>query len=424
MNSKRQSKTSGVIPASAEKGFVLIAVIMLLIILALIGTVAVITTTTEIKISSNYKTNAKSLYAAQAGTEEARARLRGSSSDVNYVGDDSSPPNELWSVYVGTSSSWETTDDPDHDSNYTKTGVNSIQSDISYWVKIRHKKWTDCTATEQDTVDKSNTSGGTPGDPDIIYYGYATSTATTAVPFTSDVAPATASPVEIITSYGSSNKSLNIIEVQARQNPGPPIPGAIYGNNVDIRGNVTISGDDECSSDADPVPAVAYVTDPPPNQGGNISLESDADVGTITQITALDLESQVNTLESIKTVTLTGDQTGYSVCSESNYEVAYCDATILSPDNELDLNNVTGYGTLVIKGNVNFGGSVTWYGLIIVYGNIEVSGNGNNIHGAILADNISQLSGNININYNSCKLNNANNSYLYSIFRWKDKKLN
>ena len=420
MNSKRQSKTSGVIPASDEKGFVLIAVIMLLIILALIGTVAVITTTTEIKISSNYKTNAKSLYAAQAGTEEARARLRGSSSDVNYVGDDSSPPNELWSVYVGTSSSWETTDDPDHDSNYTNTGVNSIQSDISYWVKIRHKKWSDCTDAEQDTViDTSNTSGGTPGDPDIIYYGYATSTATTAVPFTSDDAPATASPVEIITSYGSSNKSLNIIEVQARQNPGPPIPGAIYGNNVDIKGNVTINGDDEGCSD-DSVPTVAYVTSL--DQDGNTSLVSDAGESIISPV--LDLESQVNTLESIKTVTLTEDQTGYSVGSSSNYEVVYCDATILSPDNELDLNNVTGYGTLVIKGNVNFGGSVTWYGLIIVYGNIEVSGNGNNIHGAILADNISQLSGNININYNSCKLNNANNSYLYSIFRWEDKKLN
>jgi hypothetical protein len=158
------------------------------------------------------------------------------------------------------------------------------------------------------------------------------------------------------------------------------------------------------------------------DQDGNTSLVSDAGESIISPV--LDLESQVNTLESIKTVTLTEDQTGYSVGSSSNYEVVYCDATILSPDNELDLNNVTGYGTLVIKGNVNFGGSVTWYGLIIVYGNIEVSGNGNNIHGAIVANNISQLSGNININYNSCNLNDANNSYLYSIFRWKDKKLN
>jgi hypothetical protein len=32
-----------------------------------VGTVGVLTTTTEVKISSNYKTNAQSLYVAQAG---------------------------------------------------------------------------------------------------------------------------------------------------------------------------------------------------------------------------------------------------------------------------------------------------------------------------------------------------------------------
>ena len=41
--------------------------IALIAILALGGTVGVLTTTTEVKISSNYKTNAQSLYVAQAG---------------------------------------------------------------------------------------------------------------------------------------------------------------------------------------------------------------------------------------------------------------------------------------------------------------------------------------------------------------------
>ncbi len=81
MNSKRQSKTSGVIPASAEKGFVLIAVIMLLIILALIGTVAVITTTTEIKISGNYKTRTQSFYIAEAGVHRAIGMLNDATTD-------------------------------------------------------------------------------------------------------------------------------------------------------------------------------------------------------------------------------------------------------------------------------------------------------------------------------------------------------
>ncbi len=48
-----------------EKGIVFIAIIALIAILALVGTVGVLTTTTEVKISSNYKTNAQALYAAK-----------------------------------------------------------------------------------------------------------------------------------------------------------------------------------------------------------------------------------------------------------------------------------------------------------------------------------------------------------------------
>ncbi len=60
-----------------EKGIVFIAIIALIAILVLVGTVGVLATTTEVKISSNYKTGIKALYAAQAGIEEARENKRG-----------------------------------------------------------------------------------------------------------------------------------------------------------------------------------------------------------------------------------------------------------------------------------------------------------------------------------------------------------
>jgi hypothetical protein len=103
-----------------EKGIVLIAAIGLIAVLSLIGAMGIITTATEIKISSNYKTNAKALYAAQAGTEEARAQLRGSSSNANYAGD-TVIDDSLWAAYILTSSaSWEPDpDDPDYDAAYT-----------------------------------------------------------------------------------------------------------------------------------------------------------------------------------------------------------------------------------------------------------------------------------------------------------------
>lgn len=50
-----------------EKGMVFIIAIALVAILALVGSTAVITTTTDIKISSNYKNNVQAFYVAEAG---------------------------------------------------------------------------------------------------------------------------------------------------------------------------------------------------------------------------------------------------------------------------------------------------------------------------------------------------------------------
>lgn len=58
-----------------EKGVVLIAAIALVAILALVGTVSVITTDTDLKISSNYKTNVHAFYTAEAGIQDGINRL-------------------------------------------------------------------------------------------------------------------------------------------------------------------------------------------------------------------------------------------------------------------------------------------------------------------------------------------------------------
>ncbi|MHC4182412.1 MAG: pilus assembly PilX N-terminal domain-containing protein [Planctomycetota bacterium] len=302
MNTKQQSKTLDV--DTGEKGVVLIAAIALMAVLALVGVVAAVTTNTEIKISSNYNTSVQASYAAQAGIEEARARLRGLSSDANYAGDPAASPNETWSAYILTSDNWASTDDPDYVGTYTNyipttsnhentaTETNTIQAtpDISYWAKIRHKKWSDCTATEQTAVDTSNTSG-TPGDTDIIYYGYVTSTSTTAEQFTSDTDPDNASPVEIITSYGSSGNGSGVIEVQARKHPGPPVLAPIYGYDIDADGDITINGNDACGSED--LPAVAYVN----TEAFDGSIIIDSSVSIKEQITpALDINWRPNKL--------------------------------------------------------------------------------------------------------------------------------
>ncbi len=419
-------KRSRISTGTDEKGMVILSALALISIIAVLATVCVTSTFTEIKLSSNYKTGTQAFYAAQAGTEEARTRLRGSSSDPNYAGDPAANPDPTWSAYILTSSSWQTSDDPDYVDTYTNyipttsshtnttVATNTLQTtpDISYWVKIRHKREADLFPTEQYTDNGSGTN-------DIIYYGYATPASTTLEQFTTTNAnPTTGSPVEIITSYGSSGTSSDIIEIQTRKYyPGPPIPAAVYGDKeVHLHGSdVNIIGDDACSSGS--VPAVTYV--------GGVKLHDiytlTSDAGETTQITALDLATHIDELESIATVTLTGNQTNYTVGSSSNYEVVFCDAGI----GELELNNVTGYGILAVRGKIKFKNNTNWNGLIIASGEIKFEGDTiGTINGAILSADTPYIKGKVDVYYNSCEIDKATGSIRYDIFRWEDKNLN
>jgi len=61
---------------SDERGVILVAVILLMSVLALLGTTAMITTRTTFKISGNYRSGQEALYVAQGGAEYGLNRLR------------------------------------------------------------------------------------------------------------------------------------------------------------------------------------------------------------------------------------------------------------------------------------------------------------------------------------------------------------
>ena len=72
MQVKRYPRTS----LSDEKGMALVAGLLLVAVLMLLGTTAVMTSTTDMKISGNYKSNSQAFFVAEAGTENARGNLR------------------------------------------------------------------------------------------------------------------------------------------------------------------------------------------------------------------------------------------------------------------------------------------------------------------------------------------------------------
>lgn len=68
-----------------EKGMVLVVVVLILGVLVLLGSTAIMSTTTDMKISGNYKVGSQAFYIADAGIERARNLLRSSYSGAGSL---------------------------------------------------------------------------------------------------------------------------------------------------------------------------------------------------------------------------------------------------------------------------------------------------------------------------------------------------
>jgi hypothetical protein len=422
-----------------EKGFILPLGLMFLAIISILGTTAVIVTTTDLKIGSNYRASEQAFYAAEAGIEEARARLKGSSTADNYVGDTStSTYAPWWSAYILTSDSWQTSDDPGYNANYNNyipTSVshinpsitaNSLQTDILYFVKIRHKREYDAeqsghTTSSPHYYDGDGNTGTNPSSApgNIIYYGYGNpATPLTAVQFTTSVATEH-KPVEIITGYGKSGNSLKTVEIEVVKNPGPKINSALYANG-DITGNgsaLIVDGNDNCG--AAPAKDSIYTLSPATTTlNGTPALSPAApEEGT----DSIDIAGYVEGLKASATETITADKTNGLYGDAGNFVTCYSNTSDPANVNGLSLSGLTGHGILLVEGDLTLGGGFNWNGLIIVTGTLVFNGGGSgiNIKGAVLANQTVEINGAIDIKYDSCMVDDALNQST-NIISWKD----
>ncbi|MDO9567537.1 MAG: pilus assembly PilX N-terminal domain-containing protein [Candidatus Desulfaltia sp.] len=423
-----------------EKGMVLPLGLMFLAIIAILGTTAVIVTTTDLKIGSNYRASEQAFYAAEAGIEEARARLKGSSTAGNYAGDPSSY-DEWWSAYILTSGSWQTSDDPGYDTNYdnyiptptshtnTAITVNSLQTDISYFVKIRHKREHDAeqaghTTSSPHYYDGDGNTGTNPASApgNIVYYGYGDpSQPTTAVQFTTSGA-IEHKPVEIITGYGQSSNSLKTVELEVVKNPGPLVNSALYAKG-DVTGNgsaLSVDGNDNCGA-APAKPPIYTLTLSTTNTSGSPTFLGNP-VTPQQGTDSIDIAAYVNDLKASATETITADTSGANYGDAGNFVTCYSDTSNPFNVQGLKLSNATGYGTLLVEGDLTLGGGFSWNGLILVTGTLVFNGGGLgiNIKGAVLANQTVDINGGIDIKYDSCMVDNSLNNQSLDIIRWKE----
>jgi Tfp pilus assembly protein PilX len=421
------------------RGAALPVALILLAIISLVGGAAVMTTTTDIKIGHNYKTNKEAFYGAGAGLEETRGRLKGLPSASIYVGDPASPADPWWSAYLLTSNSWQTSDDPNYNASYanyipttsshtnTTITAKSLQAGLSYWTKIRHRREYDA---EQDGHTTSSphyfdndgstltNSSAAPGN--IIYYGYGNpATPSTPVQFTTAGGSAY-EPVDIITGYGMSGNSSQTTETLVAQAPGPPVPGVIYsrGTFTTHGASLSVDGNDNCGV-APPIPPV-YTLDPAttvehgnPTFGGNPAAPV---MGPID----IDIAAYINSLKSGATV-ITSDQNGTNFGSPTNYVTVYTDTSDPPNVDGLMIQNGVGYGALLVDGDLTMGGGFTWNGIVLATGEVTFNGGGNaiNIRGAVFGDPVDETNGGIDARYDSCHIKNYFSGSPQLVLSWR-----
>lgn len=357
-----------------ENGLILIAALTLMTALVLAGATAFIVASTDSKIGGNFRTNQTALQVAMAGTEQARQTLRAANaSSVN-------PAN--------------------------------FSEELSAYA----------------TLPLASSSGLMPG------YTY---TAT----LTNDTAAGESSTTDvngkaIITSVatGPNNaKAIVTTTVQIYSFSGSS-PAVLYSkDNTSLNGHsININGNDAGSCGGSNLSAVYVYSEPPNNthtlsQNGNPTLAGNppTQVGT----TNLDLQSYIDTLKGGATITVTQDNASgngtNSYGSATNYVTVYSDATQQN-DGELMLNNATGYGILLVKGNLKLAGNINWHGIIIATGTVTTSGGGGNakniqgqVYSGASALGDTDLNGGVTIGYNSCEVKKAMSSQPLKLVAWK-----
>ena len=434
-----------------EKGAVLVIALAFMALLAMAGTTSVVLTTTDLKIGSNYRTSTQATNASHAGLAESRGRLGGSSTADNYAGDPAAAPDPLWCAYILTSSTWSPSDDPHYDNNYknyfpasgnftgTTPAANTLQSpaDISYFTKIRHKREYDAesaghTTTTQHYADGDGTvatnTAASPGS--IVYFGDdpATPLVVEYVEFT-NAAPQSkrdARPVEIVRAYGSSVGSSGVTEIETIIVPtGLDTNAVLYAkNNVTSNGTVTVDGNDHgtCGTTEPPVGSIYTYptgTSTTTNGASNVTVPTPPENGD-SNIMITDLIAQ---LKDSATEIITSDQNNTTYGADGASVACYSNPSDPYNVQGLKLQGVTGYGLLLVEGDLVLGGGFTWHGLILTTGTMVFNGGGGpnriQISGAALANNTVAMNGSVDLHYDSCYIADALETTVARVSRWR-----
>lgn len=430
--------TMGAAPSlSNHQGFALVAALLLLAVVGIVTATVLQTTSTEIQISGNHRQAVQEFYAAEAGLAEARSRLRKSmGAEDAFIGSPGVWQDPSWTAYIVTSADWSPADDPDYSTgdinvfpvmgNAKNTIVqpNSVQTNLPYWLKLRHKTEFDAEQAGHHTTtphyldqDGSTARHNTVNRGNIIYFGYPSQASSLPVPFTT---PGTTPwlPVQKVVARGSTTGRV-VLEEEVVHLPGPNQVGALYASgNVSLSGPAgVINGHDACGmvNSLPPVLAGGTVTSTPSVQfHGN---PASPQASTL----ALDLEGALADL-SVGALALTEDQTNQQLGHADAPMVVFANGASFVQPEGIRIRQTSGSGILLVDGNATLEDEVQWDGMILVTGTLFSRGQGSGIvvHGGVWAGQVSQQSGPVDVTYDSCLLQAALLAVPTRVRTWKE----
>ena len=413
-------------PLNNQNGVVLVTAILIMSALVLLGSTAVMTTSTDIKMSGNYKTSEQAFYAAEAGIEEARARLRGTAAtNPNYI-TDSHPTQTAWTAFIGDTT--KTQGKGYNSGNAMHVRVASLQSTLDYTVTIVHK---------------TNSVGS------ILYWGDVLPS-----PNGDGIYERTTSPtsptgmantvIYLVTSYGVAARANKTIETEISRLPPITAPAALYVEAATtIQGTSTnVIGIDQCGGTSLPgivttlTAGTVTKTGNPVVCGVNYPC-SGSTMDVVGGGTNMNIQSVIDSWKtaanysySVSGATQTGMSWGTPTMGATLQQPSSCSTknVVYYNTNGTDIKlagGTSGCGILLVDGDLEVNGGFSWYGMVIVSGSIRYLGGGNkNITGAVLAGgsmDADLVGGNANIVYCSSAISNQSLNQALRRLSWAEK---
>jgi Tfp pilus assembly protein PilX len=406
------SSSNGTSLYENERGMVTAVALLLMAVLTLLGTAAVVMTSTDIQIGGNYKVSELAFYAAEAGVEEARARLR-ATAGANRIDDDYETSTQ-WRAYIGTLAMAQKLGFDS--SKVTHSRTNSLQSDINYVVEIRHK--TDAAGNimywgdhDNDGIITRNTAVGNSNNGNIYLVtssGYTTNSYRTVEAEMAKIPPITVpSPLYVKANTKIQGSSTDIIGIDMCG--GSDKPGIVTTNNP---GSIEISGGPNITGAGGTTPNITY---------NGVNLDIDATVNSLKKLAnySYNVSSATHTGMNWGLPTLGANLESPSTCGVHNIVYYNTNGTDIKLTGDS-----SGCGILLVEGDFEAHGGFSWHGVIIVTGSVKYTGGGGKqLTGGMLSGgsvDADVVGGNANIVYCSSAVKNQTESFPVWMLSWRD----